>query len=416
MRYELEDTYGGRFFQDLAQRYIVVRYDRRGVGLSDRERTDFTLEADVQDLETVVDRLGIKRFALMGSFHLGPAAVAYAVRWPQRVSRLILYGTYACGREVTSDEIKASITSMMRSHWGMASRTLADVAAPGAEGDMLEEIARIYRASTTGEMAARLLEMAYCTDVVELLPKVKVPTLVLHRHGDRAAPFRLGRELSSFLPNARLMALEGNIHWPWLGDSDSVVKAIFEFLEEEEKPARRQRVQGREGPLTILFTDIEGSTTLTQRLGDAKAQELLRSHNTIVRDALKTRSGSEIKHTGDGIMASFPSASLAIECAVTIQKTLAQYNEANPDTPLRVRIGLNAGEPVAEDDDLFGTSVQLAARICAHAEPGHILASDVVRQLVAGKGFILMDRGETALRGFEEPVRLYEVGSREKGS
>ena len=157
--------------------------------------------------------------------------------------------------------------------------------------------------------------------------------------------------------------------------------------------------------VTILFTDMEGSTTLTQRLGDAKAQEVLRTHNRIVRDALKAHSGSEIKHTGDGIMASFASASRALECAIAIQRTLAQHN-VTAEEPIRVRIGLNAGEPVAEEKDLFGTAVQLAARICAHAEPGEILAPIVVRELAAGKGFLFSDRGDVVLRGFEDPVRL----------
>jgi len=166
---------------------------------------------------------------------------------------------------------------------------------------------------------------------------------------------------------------------------------------------------------------MEGSTTLTQRLGDAGAQEVLRTHNTIVRDTLKAHSGSETKHTGDGIMASFPAASKALECAVVIQRAFEERNRslsARPstgspraanETPIRVRIGLNAGEPVAEDEDLFGTAVQLAARICAHAEPGQILAANVVRELSAGKGVMFSDRGEVTLRGFEEPVRLYEV-------
>jgi adenylate cyclase len=153
---------------------------------------------------------------------------------------------------------------------------------------------------------------------------------------------------------------------------------------------------------------MEGSTTLTQRLGDAKAQELLRTHNTVVRDALKAHNGSEIKHTGDGIMASFTSASRALECAIAMQTAFAEHNESAGE-PIRVRIGLNAGEPIAEEKDLFGTAVILAARVAAKAEGGEIMVSDVVRQLVAGKGFLFTDRGEVALRGFEEPARLYEV-------
>ena len=158
---------------------------------------------------------------------------------------------------------------------------------------------------------------------------------------------------------------------------------------------------------------MESSTALRQRLGDAQAQEVLRTHNTIVRDALSPQSGREIKHTGDGIMASFPSASGALECAIAIQRGVAAHTEQEPETPLRVYIGLNAGEPIVEERDLFGTSVDLAKRICDQAEPGQILASLVVRELAAGKDFLFSDRGETALRGFEDPVRLFEVRWRE---
>jgi len=164
-----------------------------------------------------------------------------------------------------------------------------------------------------------------------------------------------------------------------------------------------------EGTVTVLFTDVEGSTDLRQRLGDAKAQELVHTHNTVVRNALKSHGGSEIKHTGDGIMASFPTASGALECAVAIQRGVATHVEEHPDAPLGVYIGLNAGEPIAEEKDLFGTSVDLARRICDRAEPGEILVSDVVAGLAAGKGFVFADQGEASLKGFDRPVRLYEV-------
>jgi class 3 adenylate cyclase len=159
----------------------------------------------------------------------------------------------------------------------------------------------------------------------------------------------------------------------------------------------------------VLFTDIEGSTRLTQKLGDEAAMVLVREHDTVVRSALREHGGSEVKHTGDGIMASFASPSRALESAVQIQRALAQYNQDNPDAVINVRIGLNAGEPVREQNDLFGHAVQLASRICNQAEPGQILASNVVRELVAGKGFLFGDRGTADLRGFEDPVRLYEV-------
>jgi class 3 adenylate cyclase len=168
---------------------------------------------------------------------------------------------------------------------------------------------------------------------------------------------------------------------------------------------------------TILFTDVEGSTALTDRLGDEKARAFLREHERITRDALAVHGGSEVKTMGDGFMASFSSASQALECAIAIQQAFAQRNDS-ADEPIKVRIGLNAGEPIAEDDpggrgDLFGTAVNMAARIAAKAEAGEILASNVVRELVAGKEFLFADRGDAELRGFEEAVRLYEVSWRE---
>jgi adenylate cyclase len=190
-----------------------------------------------------------------------------------------------------------------------------------------------------------------------------------------------------------------------LGDSDAVLEAIDEFLGEGEKAAAEAAPSGL---VTILFTDVEGSTALTQRLGDARARELLREHERIVREALKSHGGSELKTTGDGFMASFSSATRALESAIAMQRAFAQHNES-AEEPILVRVGMNAGEPIAEDEDLFGTAVNLAARICSHAEAGQILASDVVRQLVAGKDFLFADRGEAALKGFDEPVRLYEV-------
>ena len=178
---------------------------------------------------------------------------------------------------------------------------------------------------------------------------------------------------------------------------------------ESSRPVATGVTPAPSGPLTILFTDMESSTALTRQLGDAAAQEVRRTHNEIVRTALSANDGTEIKHTGDGIMASFSTASSALNCAIAIQRSVAAHKEEHSDSPLGIYIGLNAGEPIAEDDDLFGTSVDLAARICDHAEPGQIIASDVVRQLAAGKDFLFADLGETELRGFEDPVKLWEL-------
>jgi class 3 adenylate cyclase len=185
-----------------------------------------------------------------------------------------------------------------------------------------------------------------------------------------------------------------------------------------ETPLAMDPTSAEAGPAlrTILFTDMESSVADTQRRGDAGAMELLRMHNAVIRDALKTHNGSEVKHTGDGIMASFVSASGAVECAIAIQRALAAHNQQSPDHAICVGIGISAGEPVMEDKDLFGAAVQLAKRICDQADAGAVLVANVVRELCIGKKpFLFADRGDVALRGFEDPVRLYEVRWREQG-
>jgi class 3 adenylate cyclase len=160
---------------------------------------------------------------------------------------------------------------------------------------------------------------------------------------------------------------------------------------------------------TILFTDIEGSTRLTQKLGDAGAMELLHQHNDIVRAALHEHDGSEVKHTGDGIMASFSSVTRALESSVRIQQEFHLHNTARPEEAVRVRVGLSAGEPVSESGDFFGAVVQLARRICDAAEPASIWTSNAVRELCIGKTFVFSDRGEMSLKGFDDPIRVHEV-------
>ena len=183
--------------------------------------------------------------------------------------------------------------------------------------------------------------------------------------------------------------------------------AVAQFLGRIEEPSPGEP-WAETAFRTILFTDIEGSTNMTRQLGDAKAMTLIRSHDTVVRGSLTRRGGREVKHTGDGIMASFQSAVAGVECAIGIQRRFAELNEEE-EVPLTVRIGITAGEPVTENDDLFGSVVNLAARLCAAATPGGICVSLAVRELTLGKGFTFEDRGTAELKGFDEPVHLYEV-------
>lgn len=233
----------------------------------------------------------------------------------------------------------------------------------------------------------------------------------------------MARFLASRLPNAELLLLEG-----WWNDPNDDAQVLGDTLARilGSGPQPRQTVtdalaempitpalsSSAGGLITILFTDIEGSTALTQRLGDVKARDVFREHERMTREALRQFGGSEVKTMGDGFMASFVSATQALQCAIVMQRAFTAHNQPS-ETPLSVRIGLNTGEPIAEEQDLFGTAVITAARIAAQAKGGEILASNVLRELVAGRGFVFANRGETILRGFEDPARIYELSWQE---
>jgi class 3 adenylate cyclase len=269
------------------------------------------------------------------------------------------------------------------------------------------------RDALSQELALESWERYQDVDVTALLPQIKCPTLVMHRRQFPIVTLAQARELVAGIPDARLCVLDGSSLSPFVGEIETPLREMVSFLGYDTTPFEGElhRDEGAQtGFRTIMFTDIEDSTATTQHVGDAVAQEMVRTHNDIVRRALHKFGGTEVKHTGDGIMASFMSPAASIECAIAIQMQLAAHSLLDRSHPMfSVRIGINAGEPVIEGGDLFGTAVQVASRICTRAEPRQILVSDVVRQLVAGKGFLFADRGETELRGFEDPVRLFEV-------
>ncbi len=399
-----------RWYERLAEKRKLVRYDGRGTGLSERDVSDYSLDARVLDLEAIVDRLGLERFALWGTHDWGPVAIAYAARRPQRVSHLVLWCTYA----KTSDPPWANaLDEMVTKDWEMATETMARGVLGWSAGEEARRAAAFMRESITPEACMATSLAANEFDVTDLLPQVRSPTLVLHRRQLRFTEIGRARDLASRIPDARLALLEGEDMRPWQGDTQAVLTAIDEFLGEGEEAAPTAEPTEPGAFRTILFTDVEGSTALTDRLGDAKARELLREHERIVREALKSHGGAEVKTMGDGFMASFSSATKALECAIAMQRAFAEHNET-AEEPIRVRIGLNAGEPIAEDDDLFGTAVNLAARITAQGKGGEILASEAVRQIVAGKKFPFSDLGETTLRGFEDRAHIYQVSWREE--
>ena len=396
---------------ELARHFTFVRYDKRGTGLSDRDITDFSVEARVRDLEAVVDHLKLKKFALFGISEGGPIALTYAARYPRRVTKLALWGAFA---HLPHSAARSALVALVRAEWGMGSDALNTIFAPDATAEDRRFGIRYQKLSATKEEAALMLEADIEIDVRPILASIKAPTLVMHARRDRAIAFENGREIAASVRGARLVPFESHNHRPTVDESIAMTATIVDFLTDgaTAPPNTATKPNADGASVTVMFTDIEGSTALTDRLGDAGAREIIRTHERVTREALAAHGGSEIKTMGDGFMASFPSATAGLRCAIAIQQTLATHNDTAAD-PISVRIGLNAGEPISENADLFGTAVNLAARVAAKANGGEILASNVVRELAAGKDFLFHDRGDTALRGFEKAVRLYEVRWRE---
>ena len=240
-------------------------------------------------------------------------------------------------------------------------------------------------------------------------PQVQAPTLVIHSETDKAVPFEHARRLAGAIPNATLAQYKGD-HAP--NSEPSTRSSPHRGLRAgpPTSPHRRRRTAARRSPACArcMFTDLVGHTEMMRRLGDDKGRDVLREHERITRELLREHAGTEVKTMGDGFMASFGSVTKAMDCAIALQRAFEQHSASTPE-PLHVRVGLNAGEPIEEDGDLFGSTVIMASRIAAKAGAGEILIPEPLRHLLSGKSYVYADRGETMLKGFEDSVRLYEV-------
>ena len=406
---ELDIPEWRHWYEHLTDITRVVRYDGRGAGLSDRDVTTLTPATELADLEAVVDAAGLRRFALFGVFYAGLTAIEYAVKHPEHVSHLILWCSFARAADLRDPPGAEAMRKLLDVDYNMFTETLSHEVFGWDAGEPAHRLAEYMQESLTHDLARAAWAERETLDVSGLLASIQCPTLILHRRQFPLVAPQLARELAAGIPDARIILVDGRSLSPYIGDMETPLRHMADFL-----GAETAGIEGvpaaPAGFRAIMFTDIEGSTATTQMVGDAVAQEMVRTHNDIVRRALHKFDGTEVKHTGDGIMASFLSPAASLECAIAIQRSLAAHTTLNADHPkFSVRIGINAGEPVIEDGDLFGTAVQVASRICARAEPRQILVSDVLRQLVAGKGFLFADCFESELRGFEDPVHLFEV-------
>jgi class 3 adenylate cyclase/pimeloyl-ACP methyl ester carboxylesterase len=400
-------------YERLAERATVVRYDPRGVGMSDRNVVDLSVAAMSRDLEAVVHQVGLDRFALYGRMQMGDLPLAYAAQHPEQVTHLVLW-RFTVPQATEPSRLMSFSLAFADEEWELFTNVFARLAM-GWDSSDATPLATLIRAS---HESPRSFRAAY--DAIQGISpstysaQIRVPTLLLHPLGDEAAA-RATRTLASEIAGAQVAGIpgEGSFTFP----SVAAIAVIHEFIHSAPAASGPSVVATEldSGVFrTILFTDLEEHTAMMQRLGDAKGREVLREHERITREALRAHGGSEIKTVGDSFMASFSSAQKALECAVALQRAFDGQDVSGER--LRVRIGVNAGEPIAEEDDLFGSSVILAARAKDGASGGEIVVTDVVRQLVTGKGFLFADRGDVALRGFEDPVRLWELRWREDAS
>jgi len=404
------------FIARLGKGRTLVLFDTRGTGLSQREADDYAWDTNAADIHAVAEASGVGKFALWAGTLSGPTAIEYAARYPESLTHLILYGTFARVQGAYPADTMRSFGSLAASNWDQASQLFADMNGRKEFPEETVQLAECFKQSTTAAVAAKRIEQNADSDFSDRLSDIQVPTLVLHRINDPIHPLEASRDIAARIPDARLVTLPGTAHLAALGEPDAVIEAVDAFLGVEgEQDERSDPGAGAAagGFRTVIFTDIVGHTEMMSRLGDAKGRDVLREHEKITREALGSHSGTTLKTMGDGFMASFTSVVKGVECAIALQRAFAERNETAAE-PLHVRVGLSAGEPIEEDGpdgrpDLFGETVILASRIASAAKGDEVLASLAVRELCAGKGFLFADAGAHVMRGFEEPVQVFAV-------
>jgi class 3 adenylate cyclase len=392
-----------RFFERLAAFSRLILFDKRGTGLSDRvpEAELPTLETRMGDVRAVCDAVGSERVALLGVSEGASMCLLFAATYPDRTAAIILFGGYA-RRQAAPDypwggsiEQHQAFLDEIERDWG--GPVGLEVRAPSKLGDVRfrENWARYIRLGASPGAVLALTRMNAEIDVRSILDAVRVPTLVLHRTGDKTIPIGAGRYLAEHIPKASFVELAGDDHLPWIGDTDAVLGEIEQFLTGARTRPNSDRVLA-----TVLFTDIVGSTERAAELADVAWADVLAAHHARVRDQLARYSGREIGTTGDGFLALFDGPARGVRCALALADALQPLG-------LEVRAGLHTGEVELAGDDVRGLAVHIGARIAALADAGEVLVSRTVRDLVVGSGLTFQDRGNHILKGVPDEWQLF---------
>jgi class 3 adenylate cyclase len=394
-----------RWYERLAEGRTLIRLDTRGMGLSDRDLPgDYSVQVAALDIEAVVDRLGLGRFALLAFNHFAPPAVSYAIQHPDRVSHLVLWHAYAKASDwLRSPRVQTLRAALAQDDWDTYTELNAHILLGWAAGEEASRYSALIRQSITHDTLRTMIPYLNEWDLTSLLPQISTPTLLLHRRDYQLMDVEVARRLVSQIPDARFVLLEGASGAPYLGDVDAALDAIIEFV------GRAQTVEPHldlpSGTAVILFTDIAGSTALTEHLGDVAFRDASRALDAGLRAAIRDAGGTAIdgKLLGDGVLATFPSAAQAIDAARHCH-TLSGASE------LPLHLGIHAGDVIREENNVYGGAVNIASRICALSAPGEILVSDVVRGMArSSAGVEFEDRGEQEMKGVGEPVRVFAV-------
>jgi class 3 adenylate cyclase len=405
-----ENRSHAKFLGRLASLGRLLLFDKRGTGMSDRIAEVPTLETRMDDVRAVMDAAGSEHAVIIGTYDGGALGALFAATYPERTSALVLY--HALPRFVRNPELPWLETraeyerrgeEVVR-HWGDAewfADTWFGPLVPSATREELMGWARYFRLSGSPGSVGTFWRANADLDVCDVLPLIRVPTLVVSRTHVQRADIRTARYLAERIPGARLVELPGRDNIPSIGDSDSIL-AEFEAFFADVAEGKQWEAEPDRVLATVLFTDIVDSTARAAELGDRAWREVVVEHHEIVRSHLARFRGKEVDTAGDGFFATFDGPARAIHCACAIRHAVEGLG-------IDVRAGLHSGECELMDGKAGGIAVHTGARISSLAGPGEVLVSSTVKDLVAGSGIEFVDRGEHELKGLPEAWHLFEV-------
>lgn len=386
------------FLERLGSFSRLIRFDKRGTGLSDRPGGLPDLQARMDDARAVMDAAGSERAVLFGYSEGGPMAILFAATYPERTTALVIYGSYA--RRIRTEDYpwapteadRASYGVEIEREWGWEAdmRTMC----PNADEAMAQWWGARARAAASPGAARALIDMNSRIDVCGILPAVRVPTLVLHRRGDPDSRVEEGRYIAEHIKGARFVELSGDDHFVSI-DPDQILDPIEEFITGSQPVRAADRMLA-----TVLFVDIVESTARAAALGDRDWKALLSRFYEAAADRVGAHSGRSVNTTGDGLVATFDGPARAVRCACDIR-------DASRELGLEVRCGVHTAEIERRGDDIVGVGVNVGARVCGLASPGEVWATRTVRDLVAGSGLRFDARGEHRLKGMDETWAVY---------